>query len=99
MTLCGLCHTDIHMRDDDWGFSNYPLVVGHEAFMNASFSCQKGVLTSSTLQGVGVVRKAGSDVRVLKIGDRVGISWIRDSCRFCDGRNLNHFVCNNSFIY
>lgn len=27
---CGLCHTDIHMRDNDWGISNYPMVAGHE---------------------------------------------------------------------
>lgn len=30
MTHCGLCHTDIHMRDNDWGVSNYPMVAGHE---------------------------------------------------------------------
>ena len=30
MTHCGLCHTDIHMRDNDWGITNYPLVAGHE---------------------------------------------------------------------
>lgn len=30
ITHCGLCHTDIHMRDNDWGISNYPLVAGHE---------------------------------------------------------------------
>mmetsp|Transcript_28103 Transcript_28103/g.74183 ORF Transcript_28103/g.74183 Transcript_28103/m.74183 type:complete len:403 (-) Transcript_28103:588-1796(-) len=63
MELCGLCHTDIHMKNNDWGISNFPLVPGHE--------------------GVGVVRKVGSDVRALKIGDRVGVSWIRDSCRTC----------------
>ncbi|MFM2480263.1 NAD(P)-dependent alcohol dehydrogenase [Celerinatantimonas sp. YJH-8] len=27
---CGICHTDIHMRDNDWGFAHYPLVPGHE---------------------------------------------------------------------
>jgi alcohol dehydrogenase (NADP+) len=27
---CGLCHSDVHMVDDDWGFSPYPLVPGHE---------------------------------------------------------------------
>jgi len=30
VTHNGLCHTDIHMRDNDWGVSNYPLVPGHE---------------------------------------------------------------------
>jgi uncharacterized zinc-type alcohol dehydrogenase-like protein len=26
----GLCHTDIHMRDDDWHISGFPFVPGHE---------------------------------------------------------------------
>lgn len=30
VTHNGLCHTDIHMRDNDWGVSKYPLVPGHE---------------------------------------------------------------------
>lgn len=29
--MVGLCHTDISMRDNDWGVSNYPLLAGHEA--------------------------------------------------------------------
>ncbi|WP_421868126.1 NAD(P)-dependent alcohol dehydrogenase [Pararhizobium sp.] len=27
---CGVCHTDLHMARNDWGFSAYPLVPGHE---------------------------------------------------------------------
>ena len=27
---CGLCHSDIHMIDNDWHQSHYPLVPGHE---------------------------------------------------------------------
>mmetsp|Transcript_7699 Transcript_7699/g.10503 ORF Transcript_7699/g.10503 Transcript_7699/m.10503 type:complete len:368 (-) Transcript_7699:344-1447(-) len=64
LLYCGLCHTDIHMRDNDWGISNYPLVLGHE--------------------GVATVRKAGAGVTHLKIGDKVGITWARDSCTRCD---------------
>ncbi|PJE80444.1 putative formaldehyde dehydrogenase AdhA [invertebrate metagenome] len=30
VTHNGLCHTDIHMRDNDWGISQFPLVPGHE---------------------------------------------------------------------
>eukprot|EP01054_Gregarina_sp_Poly1_P004841 Gregarina_sp_Poly_1__4840@NODE_2579_length_1950_cov_1355_518322_g1637_i0_p1_GENE_NODE_2579_length_1950_cov_1355_518322_g1637_i0NODE_2579_length_1950_cov_1355_518322_g1637_i0_p1_ORF_typecomplete_len354_score60_10ADH_N/PF08240_12/3_4e31ADH_zinc_N/PF00107_26/1_2e22Glu_dehyd_C/PF16912_5/2_7e14AlaDh_PNT_C/PF01262_21/1_2e03AlaDh_PNT_C/PF01262_21/9_1e072Hacid_dh_C/PF02826_19/2e06ADH_zinc_N_2/PF13602_6/7_5e05Shikimate_DH/PF01488_20/0_0058NAD_binding_2/PF03446_15/0_038NAD_binding_10/PF13460_6/0_12Cytochr len=28
---CGICHTDLHMIDNDWKASQYPLVPGHEA--------------------------------------------------------------------
>jgi uncharacterized zinc-type alcohol dehydrogenase-like protein len=27
---CGVCHSDIHMVNNDWGFSSYPMVPGHE---------------------------------------------------------------------
>jgi len=30
VTHCGICHSDLHMIDNDWGMSNYPLVPGHE---------------------------------------------------------------------
>jgi alcohol/geraniol dehydrogenase (NADP+) len=30
ITHCGICHSDIHLIDNDWGVSSYPLVPGHE---------------------------------------------------------------------
>jgi uncharacterized zinc-type alcohol dehydrogenase-like protein len=27
---CGICHSDIHQVNDDWHFSTYPMVPGHE---------------------------------------------------------------------
>ncbi|MBD1937694.1 NAD(P)-dependent alcohol dehydrogenase [Microcoleus sp. FACHB-68] len=27
---CGICHSDIHVIDNDWGNSRYPVVPGHE---------------------------------------------------------------------
>jgi alcohol dehydrogenase (NADP+) len=27
---CGICHSDIHQVNNDWGFSTYPMVPGHE---------------------------------------------------------------------
>jgi Zn-dependent alcohol dehydrogenases len=28
---CGICHSDIHLIDNDWGVSQYPIIPGHEA--------------------------------------------------------------------
>ena len=30
VTYTGVCATDLHMIDNDWGMSRYPLVPGHE---------------------------------------------------------------------
>jgi uncharacterized zinc-type alcohol dehydrogenase-like protein len=27
---CGVCHTDLHFARNDWGFTTYPVVPGHE---------------------------------------------------------------------
>lgn len=27
---CGVCHSDLHLARNEWGFSNYPMVPGHE---------------------------------------------------------------------
>jgi len=27
---CGYCHTDIHLVNNDWGFTTFPCVGGHE---------------------------------------------------------------------
>lgn len=30
VTHCGICHSDIHLIDNDWGISEYPFIPGHE---------------------------------------------------------------------
>ena len=27
---CGVCHSDVHLIDNDWGISKYPFIPGHE---------------------------------------------------------------------
>ncbi len=27
---CGICHSDLHIIDNDWGMSQYPVIAGHE---------------------------------------------------------------------
>jgi uncharacterized zinc-type alcohol dehydrogenase-like protein len=30
VTHCGICHSDVHLVDGDWGAGSYPMVPGHE---------------------------------------------------------------------
>jgi len=56
ITYCGLCHTDIHMRDNDWGISNYPLVPGHEGLGRiVAVGDQVSTLRVGDTVGVGLV--------------------------------------------
>jgi len=51
---CGICHSDLSMRDNDWQFSSYPLVAGHEVIGKVS-AVGSGVtnLSTGTLVGLG----------------------------------------------
>ena len=33
---CGFCHTDIHLVNNDWGFTTFPSVGGHEVILQIS---------------------------------------------------------------
>ncbi|NGX55123.1 MAG: Aldehyde reductase Ahr [Chlamydiae bacterium] len=39
ITHCGICHSDLHMINNDWKISKYPLLPGHEIIGNIT---QKG---------------------------------------------------------
>jgi uncharacterized zinc-type alcohol dehydrogenase-like protein len=56
---CGICHSDLSMIDNEWGFSTYPLVAGHEIIgtVVALGEHAKGVNLG---QRVGVGWNAGS---------------------------------------
>ncbi len=85
---CGVCHTDLHAIDGDWPVKpNLPLIPGHEGNKFSS-ACVRG--TQRALIGiywsvavVGEIVEVGSAVKRLKKGDRVGVSWLYDSCGYC----------------
>ncbi len=62
--FCGVCHSDVHQVEDDWGKSIFPMVPGHEI--------------------TGIVSRVGDKVEKFKVGDRVGIGCMVDSCKECD---------------
>lgn len=61
---CGVCHSDLHTVNGDWGEQPYPLIPGHEI--------------------VGQVMSVGSDVKNYKVGDKVAVGCMVDSCQDCD---------------
>jgi uncharacterized zinc-type alcohol dehydrogenase-like protein len=59
ITHCGVCHTDVHLIDNDWGISSYPLVPGHEIVGTVS-ALGSDVAGLEIGQRVGVGGQAGS---------------------------------------
>jgi len=53
VTHCGICHSDLSMADNEWGFTAYPLVPGHEV-VGTIATLGKGVTHLKAGQRVGV---------------------------------------------
>lgn len=64
---CGVCHSDLHLIDNDWGLSKYPFIPGHE------------IVGTVTAVGSAVVdRKLGDRVGIGWQADSCGIcEWCR----------------------
>ena len=56
---CGLCHSDVSVLNNEWGFSSYPAVLGHEAVgrVTAVGAATKGIMVG---QRVGIGWNAAS---------------------------------------
>lgn len=61
--FCGVCHTDLHVKNADFGDVT-GIVLGHE--------------------GIGKVIEIAEGVTSLKVGDRVSIAWMYESCGHCE---------------
>lgn len=61
--FCGVCHTDLHVKNADFGDVS-GVVLGHE--------------------GIGKVIEVAEGVTSIKVGDRVSIAWMFESCGHCE---------------
>lgn len=48
ITHCGICHSDLHLMENDWKLTKYPLVPGHEIIGTVK---QKGALVTELKVG------------------------------------------------
>src|SRR6476619_4149448 len=75
----GICHSDIHTVNGDWGPQPFPVVPGHEI--------------------VGIVTQVGSQVTRHRVGDRVGVGCMVNSCGTCTNcRNGDEQYCLEGMV-
>ncbi len=59
ITHCGICHSDLHLLNNDWGISSYPFVPGHEVI--GTVASAGGAVRNVTIGArVGIGWQAGS---------------------------------------
>jgi uncharacterized zinc-type alcohol dehydrogenase-like protein len=68
---CGLCHSDLSVRNNDWGDSQFPAVLGHEAVgrVVALGSAAKGLKVGQYV-GIGWTASSCMHCRQCKSGDQ-----------------------------
>lgn len=97
---CGLCHSDIHLIDDDWNRSKYPLVPGHEVIGNI---IQKGssVETLAIGQRVGVswLRSACLNCPLCLSGETNICPQKTTSCNGHYGGFATHMIADSRFVF
>src|SRR6476469_8334644 len=77
--FAGICHSDIHTVNGDWGPQPFPVVPGHEI--------------------VGIVAEVGSDVTRHRVGERVGVGCMVNSCGTCTNcRNGDEQYCLKGMV-
>lgn len=79
ITHAGICHSDIHTVNGDWGPQPFPVVPGHEI--------------------VGTVTEVGPGVTTHRVGDRVGVGCMVNSCGECANcRNGDEQYCLEGMV-
>ena len=66
---CGICHSDLHLIDNDWASSTYPLVPGHEIVGTVSATGSECTLVSGQRVGVGWQRSACLQCEFCRAGE------------------------------
>jgi alcohol/geraniol dehydrogenase (NADP+) len=65
---CGICHSDIHLIDNDWASSSYPLVPGHEIVGTVAAVGKACALEPGQRVGVGWQRSACLQCELCRAG-------------------------------
>jgi|HubBroStandDraft_4_1064222.scaffolds.fasta_scaffold07668_4 uncharacterized zinc-type alcohol dehydrogenase-like protein len=65
---CGVCHSDLHLIDNDWASSTYPLVPGHEIVGTVAAVGSGARLVPGQRVGVGWQRSSCHDCDLCRAG-------------------------------
>lgn len=95
VTHCGICHSDVHLADGDWG-DFFPLVPGHEIL--GEVVTGPG-FASGTRVGVGWQCSSCGTCEWCKAGKEVVCAEHLGTCMGHHGGFASHVIAQNRFVF
>lgn len=100
ITHCGICHSDLHLINDDWGGSRYPLVPGHEIIGQVmQVGSAVSHLRPGMRVGVGWQRSACGECEWCRRGDDNLCPRSQATCRGHHGGFATAIVTDSRFAF
>jgi uncharacterized zinc-type alcohol dehydrogenase-like protein len=97
---CGICHSDLHLINDDWGGSRYPLVPGHEIIGSvARLGASVTQLKPGQRVGVGWQRSACGECAFCRRGDGNLCEKSEATCMGHYGGFAEHIVTDSRYAF
>lgn len=97
---CGVCHSDLHLIDNDWGFSQYPFIPGHEIIgsVKKAGKLVKHLNVGSRV-GIGWQRSACLQCAECLSGRENLCAQQQGTCVGNHGGFANGIVCDSRFAF
>lgn len=99
---CGLCASDLHLIDGDWGDASvYPLVCGHEVVGHISqLGAEVKGLQAGQRVGVGWYKSACLECEFCQMGDEQHCSALVATCTHGQHGGLaDYLTCDSRFVF
>lgn len=96
---CGLCHSDIHLIEDNWKRSRYPLVPGHEVIGTLVEKGESVPLPLGERVGVSWIRSACLHCPTCLEGHTNICPQKTTTCNGYPGGFANYMVADSRFVY
>jgi uncharacterized zinc-type alcohol dehydrogenase-like protein len=100
ITHCGLCYSDVHLIDDDWSISRFPLVPGHEIIGRVvDVGTEVNDLEVGARVGVGWQSGSCLSCDLCNIGDETLCQEKKRTCVEGHGGFADKIVVDGRFAY
>lgn len=96
---CGICHTDLHLIDDDWGINNFPMMPGHEIVGIVEAAGAKSTRVVGQRVGVGWQRGSCGTCEYCLRGDTQFCAAMKYTCIGNHGGFADAIVIDGRFTF